>query len=155
MNEPIDMIELVKELAKRPRGRACIVLAHDHKGQKGWAEKLADLTGSAHIDLLDEFVADEMLAGMITTFSVSDLFDFLQKKNDSHVLIITGIEFIRAAWSALPNASEEFASHIEMWNKSPALLFVLPFDQGLANRKFTRFPHLTVLIDQKHTLALP
>lgn len=155
MNEPVNMIELVRELAKRPRGRACMVFTHEYKGQKDWAEKLAGLTGSGHIHLLDEFAADETLANTISTFSVSDLFDFLQKKNGSNVLIVTGIEFMRAAWSALPNAPEEFASHVEMWNKSPALLFVLSFDQGLANRKFsTRFAP-NILIDQKNTLALP
>jgi hypothetical protein len=155
MTEPVDVVELVKELAKRPRGRACIVLTHEYKGQKDWAKRLAGLTGSEHIDLLDEFAADETLAKGISTLSVSDLFDFLHKRDGSPVLIVTGIEFLRAAWSAFPKASEEFASHIEMWVKSPALLFVLPFDQGLANRTFTRFPHQIVVVDQENTLALP
>ena len=52
MNRPLNMIKLVNNLPSRPRGKACIVLTHDYKGQREWAMELARQTDSDHIDLL-------------------------------------------------------------------------------------------------------
>ena len=154
MNEAVNMVGLVAQLAKRPRGRACIVLARDYAGQREWASQLAKQTGAEHVDLLDLAAGDKDLAGTIAAFSIKDTFSLLQQRSKASVLIVTGIEFLTAAWSSRASAIEQFASHIEMWTKSPALLFVLQYDSTLANRQFTRFPDSTFVVDQKDTVAL-
>jgi len=52
------------------------------------------------------------------------------------------------------NVTEQFASHVETWNQSPCLLFVLQYDKTLATREFRRFRQYTFVVDQKETLAL-
>ena len=154
MREAINIVNLVKELARRPRGRACIVLTHDYAGQKPWAAELARQSGSEHIDLLNIFAQDSNLAAQVSTFSVDSLFVFLKNHRTSPVLIVSGFEFLKAAWSGRPQAMQEFASRVEKWQQAPALLFLIQFDPELAKIKFTRFRHLTFLVDQRETLAL-
>ena len=154
MSNPINMVKLVEELLKRPRGRACVVLTDDYVGQKTWGIELAKQTGADHIDLLDLFAVDTSLAGRISSFSVSELFTFLHGKGNSGVLIVTGMEFIKATWSGQPDATDQFATRLETWEGSPALLFVMQFDPALAKRKFKRFQDKIFVINQKDTLAL-
>lgn len=153
MSKPVDMIKVVQELPDRPRGRACVVLTEDYPGQKEWASKLALSTGMHHIDLLDEFVRDHDLGAKAGDFSVSDLFNYLRHKTDSPVLIVSGLEFLKATWGSLSSATHEFASRMENWNFRPALLFVLQYDKSLATRNFKRYAH-DFVIHQKETLAL-
>lgn len=149
------MIKLLDELPRRPRGRACIVLTHKYNEQRDWAAQLAKQTGMDYLDLLDLFAGDKDLSEEVSSFDVSKLFSLFQKKDKRPVLIVTGIEFLKAAWAAEANAIEQFASHVETWSKSPALLFVLQFDAFVAERKFTRFPQYIFVVDQKETIALP
>ncbi len=148
------MIKLVQGLSKRPRGKACIVLTHDYTGQKDWAMELAKQTGSKHVDLLDHFQEKHELAEKISLLNVSRLFSLLRTICDKPVLIVTGIEFLKATWSAQFNALEDFAKHVETWAKPPAILFVLQFDSALAERNFTRYPQYQFVVDQKETYAL-
>ena len=152
MANPFDMIEVVKEIPKRPRGRACLVMTEDYFGQKEWGAHLADLTLMQHVDLLDEFTTDSTLALRVSSFSVTRLFDYLRTKNQSPLLIVTGLDFLRATW--IDNTVEQFAQQIETWDKTPALLIVLQYSDALANRKFTRFSDKTFVIEQKNTLKL-
>ena len=154
MSEAINMVRLIAQLAKRPRGRACIVLTHDYAGQRAWAAQLAKQTGAEHVDLLDLAAEDKELAGKIVVFSATDTFSMLQQHSKAPVLIVTGIEFLTAAWPSQVSAMEQFASHVEMWTKSPAFLFIMQYDSTLANRQFTRYPDSTFVVDQKDTLAL-
>jgi hypothetical protein len=154
MKDAVNIVKLVEGLARRPRGKACIVLTHDYPGQKTWAAELALQTGAEHLDLLDVFGQNPDLATRVSTFSVGLLFDYLKNHKNSSALIISGLEFLKAAWSAQPKAMQEFASRLEKWQQSPALLFLIQFDPLLAEMKFTRFPHLTFLVDQRETLAL-
>ena len=154
MSETIDMIKLVKELPGRPRGRACVVLTHEYGGQKDWGGELARQTGMKHIDLLDLFAGNEELSEKVSSLTVKELFSLLQERGHSLVLIVTGIEFLTATWTGYVNATEQFASHVEMWSKPPALLFVMQFDAALAKRKFTRYPQYAFVVDQKETFAL-
>jgi hypothetical protein len=62
MNEPTNMVQLVRELHSRPRGKACIVLTHEYEGQKEWAAELARQTDSGHIDLLELFAKEKTLS---------------------------------------------------------------------------------------------
>jgi len=154
MAEPVNMMNLVSELPRRRRGRACMVLTHNHAGQKSWAEKLAEKTDSDHINLLDHFTADRDLSAKVGSFSVKDLFDLLEQQKDKDVLIVSGIEFLKAAWSGQTTISQQFASMVSTWTKTPSLLFVIQYDKQLAEYKFTSRFQYTFLVDQKETLAI-
>jgi len=154
LSDVVNMLELVAELPKRPRGRACVVLTHDYLGQRAWAAELASQTNADHIDLLERAAVDEKLGNAISTVSATDLLPWLQKQSQSQVLIVSGIEFLTATWASRATAIEQFASQVEMWSKTPALLIVTQHDSTLANREFTRFRQYTFVVDQKGTLAL-
>jgi hypothetical protein len=152
MASPFGMIEVAKEIPTRPRGRACLVVTEEYFGQKEWGARLAELTSMQHVDLLDEFSTDPTLAQSVSSFSVTKLFEHLRQKNQSPLLIVTSLEFLRATW--IGNAIEQFAQQIETWDKTPALLIVIQYSDVLAKRKFTRFPDKTFVIEQKNTLKL-
>ena len=154
MNDPVDMIKIIKELPSRPRGRACIVLTHNYESQKEWVEKLAHQTNSDHINLLELFVNDTELSNKIGEFLVPNLFSFLKERGKSPVLIISGLEFLKATWTSQSNILEQFTSYVETWNQTPCLLFVLQYDKTIASREFKRFRQYTFVVDQKETLAL-
>ncbi len=154
MNNPVNIVQLVNSLPSRPRGKACIVLTRDYKGQREWAMELARQTDSEHIDLLEHFGKDQTPGNNIRQFSVSNLFDFLKDRSQTAVLIISGMEFLKATWAGQSNAVEQFASLVETWDKIPCLLFVLQYDKVLATREFRRFRQYTFVVDQKETLAL-
>ncbi len=154
MRDPVNMVQLVKDLPSRPRGRACIVLTHEYEGQKEWAAELARQTDSEHIDLLELFAQDTKLSSKIGQFIVPSLFDFLKGQSQAPVLIVSGIEFLKATWSGQSNVGEQFASHVETWDQKPCLLFVLQYDKIIATREYRRFRQYTFVVDQKETLAL-
>lgn len=154
MSDSIDIIKLVDDLPKRSRGRACVVLTHDYLGQKSWASEISKQTKMAHLDLLDFFAKNDELGSKISSFSVKDLFSFLQSKKNTLVLIISGLEFFMSTWMARANLAEQFCSYVETWDKSPALLLVLQHISAIATRKFSRYPGKIFVIDQKNTLAL-
>ena len=154
MSNAVNMVQLVKTLPSRQRGRACVVLTHDYRGQRKWAAELARQTNSQHIDLLTLFAEDKSLADIIGQLLIPSFFEYLKKYNKSPVLIVSGIEFLKATWSGQSNVSEQFASYVETWDKEPCLLFVLQFDKVIATREFYRFRHYTFVVDQKETLAL-
>jgi len=153
VSDPVNIVQLVKDMPSRPRGRACVVLTHEYEGQKEWAEELARQTDSEHINLLELFANDTTLCSRIGQFLVPSLFDFLKNRSKSPVLIVSGMEFLKATWIGQSNVVEQFASHIETWNQTPCLLFVLQYDKTIATTEFRRFRHIFV-VDQKETLAL-
>jgi len=154
MSDPVNIIQLVNGLPSRPRGRACIVLTHEYKGQREWAMELARQTDSEHIDLLELFDKDQTLGNKIGQFLVPSLFDFLKGRSQAHVLIVSGMEFLKATWTGQSNSVEEFASLVKTWDKTPCLLFVLQYDKILATHDFGRRYQYTFVVDQKETLAL-
>ena len=155
MSDPVNIVQLVNSLPSRPRGRACIVLTLEYKGQREWAMELARQTDSEHIDLLEHFGKDQTLGNKIGQFLVPNLFDFLKDRSQAPVLVISGMEFLKASWTGQSNSIEEFASQVQTWNKSPCLLFVLQYDKLLARYDFgQRFRQYTFVVDQKETLAL-
>jgi len=153
MNEPVDMVQLVRELASRPRARACVVLTHEYEGQKEWAAELARQTGCDHMDLMDRFAQDEGLSAGIGEFLVPEFFEFFKGKSTSPVLVITGIEFLKATWAGQPTAMDEFGRRLETWNHKTGLLFVMQHDERLASYMSSRFKY-RFAVDQKETLAL-
>ena len=154
MNEPVDMVKLVERLPARPRGKACIVLTHDYTGQKQWAMNLARHTDSGHLDLLEYFEQNKSLCKNIGQFLVPNFFDFLKNFNQKPVLVVSGMEFIKATWSGQANSVEQFVSHVETWNQKTCLLFVLQYDKIIATREFRRYRQYTFVVDQKETLKL-
>lgn len=154
MTEPIDMVEFVDKLQARPKAKSCIVLTRDFFSQKDWTAKLAQKTGAEHIHLLDRFAEDESLCSQLGSFLVSKFFDFLPRQSNKAVLVVSGLEFLKATWSGNPNAMNEFKQRMMTWNKSPALVFVLQWDKSFVGWASRRFPQYTFVIDQKETLAL-
>ena len=154
MSDPVNMVQLVRSLPSRPRGRACIVLTHEYEGQKEWAAELARQTDSEHLDLLELFAQDVNLGNKIGQFLIPNLFEFLKGYDKAPVLIVSGIEFLKATWSGQANSVEQFTTHVETWNQKPCLLFVLQYDKTIATREFRRYRQYTFLVDQKETLAL-
>ena len=154
MSNAINMVQLVKELHSRPRGKACILLTHEYEGQKEWAAELARQTDSEHIDLLEHFAEDQALGNQIGQFLVPRLFEFLKARSHAPVLIVSGMEFLKATWTGQPDNINEFARHVMTWNQSPGLLFVLQYDKTLATYDFGRRYQYTFVVDQKETLAL-
>lgn len=154
MSDPVDLIALVGALPDRPRGRACVVLTHDYRQQQSWAAELVRRTGADHLDLLERFCRDAALADSVSDFLVPRLFEFLPGESRARVLIVSGMEFLKAAWSGQAHRLEEFASRVENWSRTPGLVFVLQYDATLAARPFRRFPQYRFVIDQHETLAL-
>lgn len=154
MSDPVNMVQLVRSLLYRPRGRACIVLTHEYEGQKEWAAELARQTESEHLDLLELFSEDADLIKKISQFLIPNLFEFLKGYDKAPVLIVSGIEFLKATWSGQTNSVEQFTTHVETWNQKPCLLFVLQYDKIIATREFRRYRQYTFVVDQKETLAL-
>ena len=154
MSSPVNMVQIVRDLPSRSRGRACVVLTHNHQGQKEWATELAQQTDAEHINLLELFAQDNTLGDRISEFLVPVLFDFLKTRSQASVLIISGLEFLKATWIGGASVMEQFASRLENWNEHPSLLFVLQYDKTLATRKFHRFSQYAFVVDQKETLAL-
>ena len=154
MSDTIDMVQLVKELPSRSRGRACIILTHNYNGQKEWSAELANQTDTEHLNLLVLFSKDNKLADRIEQFQITYLFDFLKSYCQTPVLIVSGMEFLKATWIGQSNAVEQFANHVETWNQNPCLLFVLQYDKILASYEFRRFRQYTFVVDQEETFAL-
>jgi len=154
MSDPVNMVQLVRDLPSRSRGRACIVLTHEYEGQKEWAAELARQTDSEHLDLLELFAQDANLSNKIGQFLIPSLFEFLKNYCQAPVLVISGMEFFKATWTGQSNVVEQFASHVETWNQKPGLLFVLQYDKIIATREYRRYRQYTFVVDQKETLAL-
>jgi hypothetical protein len=155
MSDPVNMVLFVQELSRRPKARAAVVLTHEYKGQKEWAEELARQTGAEHINLIDLFTEEPALSSQIEQFSVQHLFDYLKNKSQAPVLIISGMEFLKATWSSQPKAAQELTSRVQTWNQSPCLLFILQYDKLIAAYDFgNRYRQYTFVVDQKETLAL-
>ena len=154
MSDPVNMLQLVRELPSRPRGRACIVLTHEYEGQKDWAAELARQTDSEHLDLLEFFAQDIELSSKIGKFLIPGLFEFFKNHSQASVLVISGMEFLKATWSGQSHVVEQFSCQVKTWDKNPSLLFVIQLDKTLASYDFGRRYQYTFVVDQKETLAL-
>ena len=154
MTDPVNMIEFVRDLSTRPRGRACIVLTHEYEGQKEWAKRLAQQTESTHLDLMELFAQDIELGSRIGQFIVPKLYDMLEKQNAPSVLVVSGLEFLMATWTAQSNAIDEFLTQLKTWDKTPCLVLVLQHDKIIESYDFGRRYQHTFVVDQRETLAL-
>jgi hypothetical protein len=155
MSDSIDVVELVEGLAQRRRGRACIVFTHDYRDQAQWAARLAEKSGAEHIDLLDEFSQDSELSGSMRSMLIPAFFEFLAGRSSAPVAVVSGIEFLKATWSADRDYAKQFSGMVERWNKTPALLLVMQYDRKIAQYNFTdRYADNTYLVDRRETIKL-
>ncbi len=151
MSNGIDLLDFGRELVARQRGRAAILLSRDYPGQESWANRLAAHVGAPHLDLARELARQGRDFSM-AAFSVDGLFRNLVNRVGAELLVVSGIEPIKASWSHNPRATELLAQQVETWNKKPALLFVLHHDAQLAGMRFTRFTGLRFVVEQEKTL---
>jgi hypothetical protein len=155
MSKSVDVVELVDGLAKRRSGRACIVFTHEYSDQAEWARRLAEKTGAEHIDLLDEFSRESELSGSMRTMLIPAFFDFLAERSSAQVMVVSGIEFLKATWSADKDYARQFAGAVETWGRSPALLFVMQYDRKIAQYDFTsRYADNIYVVDRRETIKL-
>src|ERR1035441_5305207 len=94
MSNPVNMLQFVAQLRRRPRGGAGIVLTSDYAGQKNWAARLARQTDANHIHVLDEFVQTQQLSQKVGAILIPEFFALLQTHNSQQVLIVSGVEFL-------------------------------------------------------------
>jgi len=154
MNQAINLVEFVKSVSARLRGRACIILTQKYDEQKEWAYKLAQQTGSGHIDLLDHFAQDQELSGKTGNFMVSNLYKFLEDHSQNSRLVVSGLEFLIATWTAQPDAMDEFLTQLNTWEKNPCLIFLIQYQSKIMTYNFGRRFNNTYVVDQRETLAL-
>ena len=72
MSKLINIVQLVKELPERPRGRSCVVLTNDYNQQNIWSTRLAQQTNSDHINLLERFSKNDSLSSDISQFLIPE-----------------------------------------------------------------------------------
>ena len=156
MRDPVDIVDLVRTVSQRERGRGCIVMTHQVQGQKEWAAKLGEKSNAQHIDLLDVLDGNTAQAAELVRYTPEHLFDFLTEQAEKEVLIVSGIEFLKATWSGMGDAAQRFAALVESRQprSKPALVFVMAFDKAIAEYPFRRFRQHTFVVDQRETLAL-
>ena len=154
MADGIDIVGFVRDVSARMRGRACVVMTHDFKGQQDWATKLARLSNAEHIDLLDLFEKEEMLGNNLASYQPEGVFSLLKNRVKQGTAVVSGIEFLKASWTGRQNSAEEFAARLEMWQDDPALVFVMQYDKAIAERPFRRFRQYSFIIDQRETFAI-
>lgn len=154
MNDPVNIVQFVIDLGKRPKGKAAIVLTDDYAGQKEWAAELALQTEAEHFPLLDIVYNNSELAQNLSLFMVSGLFDFIHQQSKAKIAIVSGIEFIKSTWIGQPSAKIEFANRVHTWQGTPHILFVIQYDPVFASHDFGRRYPYRFLLEQKDTIKL-
>jgi hypothetical protein len=110
--------------------------------------------GYTTLDLLDLMAADSALAAKISSLSPAALFDFLTPRaSTSRVLIVSGLEVVLATWPAASPSMKQFAARLELWEKKPALVFVIQREPTLEKHTFTRYPQYRFVMDQTQTIV--
>lgn len=154
-----DLIDL-REFAATLRGRrnkAAMVLHPQIEAQRAYALRVAEELGWAHLDMLMIFADNAQLAERLAEFSQADFFDHLRKEGDDRGVVVSGIEFLLAAWMSQGKPREvkcEFCSRLELWERSPAFLLIIHEDPVLANYQPTRHPGSRLILKTSETLAL-
>lgn len=151
----LDLRQFALELADR-RNKAALLLTPDVTQQRAYAEQVARAIGGEHLDILDQFTADENLAAALASFSMDDLLSFIGKQK-ARFLVVSGIEFLLAAWLSQGHAKQvklQLCEKIEFWQADPPFLLVTHHDPVLAAYEAQRFTGGPVVIQMSQTLAL-
>lgn len=151
----LDLIQFSRELAVR-RNKAALLLTPDLREQHAIAAQLARALGAPHLDLLERFQADAKLADQLAGFSPADFFKLIGAQKASPLLVLSGLEFLLAAWLAQGDAKQvkqDFCRQIEFWERQPAFLLVTQHDPVFAAYAPTRHTG-QMIIQLSQTLAL-
>lgn len=152
----LDLIKFSRELATR-RNKAALLLTPDIREQHACAAGIAAATGAPHFDVLDRFQADPTLADRLGGFSTDDLFKLIADHKPQPLLVVSGIEFLLAAWLAQGEAKSvkrSLCQQIELWERSPAFLIVAQHDSVFAAYQPARHTGSRVIIELSQTLSL-
>jgi hypothetical protein len=154
----LDLLKFCQELPAR-RNKAALLLTPDVREQRACAAQIAAATGATHFDVLDAFQADALLTERLASFSSDDFFALVVAQKAQPLLIVSGLEFLLAAWLSQDNPKElkrRFCHQIEMWegrDKQPFLL-VTQQDPVFAAHTPGRFTDGPLVIELSQTLSL-
>jgi hypothetical protein len=151
----LDLKKFSSALTAR-RNKAAMLLTPDLPSQRPYAEQIAEAVGAVHLDMLDRFLSDTSLTEKLAGFSSDDLFKFLAAQK-SPLLIVSGIEFLLAAWISQGDAKQvklNLCQQIELWEQNPALLLVVQQDSVFADYQQTRHTGSQIVIQLSQTLSL-
>jgi hypothetical protein len=153
--ELTDLRTFAPSLLER-RNKAALVLTPDWQAQKSYAAQVAEAIGWPHLDLLDLFQSDPALTERLPIFSLDDLFEWVRSQT-SPALVISGIEFLLAAWLSQGNPKEikaDLCNRVELWDRKPAFLLIIHEDPIFANYQPQRHRGSRVILPMSQTLAL-
>ena len=154
MSELIDSVQFVKTIVSRQRGRACAILTENYTDQERWAKNLAEKTGADYLNLLELFSNNTTLSDSVSQYTVEVFFNFLENRTEKDILVISGMEFLKATWSGISDNTRLFATQLSTWSKNPCLVFVLQYDKSLTDYNFGRRFTYQFVVDQRETLAI-
>lgn len=152
----IDLRKVAAELADR-RNKAALLLTPDVRAQRAYAAQVAAAVGAFHLDVLDRFQADETLSARLASFSMSDLFALIEAHKDKRFLVVSGVEFLLAAWLSQGQPKEvkrALCRLIEFWESQPPFLLVTHHDPVFADYKPERHRGGPIVLEMSQTLAL-
>lgn len=151
----IDLRAFTKELIAR-RNKAALLLTPEISQQRAYAAQVAAAVGGFHLDVLDLFQADPSLTARLSAFSLDDLFTLIGERKEP-LLIVSGIEFLLAAWLSQGQPKEvkrTLCHRVELWEKSPAFLLVTHHDPIFADYRPERYRGAQLILEMSKTLAL-
>ena len=151
----LDLLKFSRALADR-RNKAALLLTPDLREQHAVAAQLAGALSTPHLDVLERFHSNTQLVDQIAGFSPADFFKLVATQKSSPLLIISGLEFLLAAWLAQGDAKQvkqNFCQQIELWSQKPAFLLVTQHDPVFAAYAPTRHSG-QLIIELSQTLAL-
>jgi hypothetical protein len=152
----LDLIKFSRELVTR-RNKAALILTPDIREQRACAAGIAAAIGVEHFDMLDLFQADAKLADNLPGFSADDLFKLIADHKAQPLLVVSGIEFLLAAWLTQGDPKQvklKLCQQIELWERVPAFILVAQQDPVFAAYKPTRYTgDLVIQLSQTLSLA--
>jgi len=154
----LDLLKFCHELLAR-RNKAALLLTPDLREQRACAAKIAAATGATRFDVLDVFQADATLTERLSGFSSDQFFALVAAQKAQPLLIVSGLEFLLAAWLSQDNPKEvkrRLCHQIEMWEgrDKPPFLLVTQQDPVFAAYTPSRFTDGPLVIKLSQTLSL-
>jgi len=151
-----DMHRIAAEVIDR-RNTALLLLTPDIREQRAYAAQLASALEGFHLDVLDQFRADEALTARLVTFTFDDLLSLIADQKGHRLVVVSGIEFLLGSWLSQgePNQFKRSLCHqIELWEKQPAFILVTQDDPTFAAYLPDRRRDSVVVLKLSDTLAL-
>lgn len=156
MPELEDMHQFAARLLER-RNRAALLLTPDLPGQQAYAARLAGALNAMHFDALSRFQADATLLSRLSYFSSDDLLALIAEQRDHRLVVVSGIEFLLAAWISQGEPKQvkhSLCQKIELWVADPAFILVTHEDPVFASYQPERHRGSRVVLHTSQTLAL-